>query len=444
MNSNNTSSTKSLKKEIGLPEAITVVIGVVIGSGIFFKASSVFQNAGTPILGILAWIIGGIITIASALTVAEIAAAIPKTGGIFVYLKELYSEKWAFLFGWMQTVIYVPGVTAALSIVFVTQATYFLNLTDLQQKILAIAIIFFITVINIISTKLGSRLQFVSTVAKLIPILVIIIFGLADGRTGGLTAPVSSSISTGLSGFGAAILATLWAYDGWVGVGNMAGELKNPKKDLPKAIIMGLTITIAVYILINIAIINVMPITKVIASKKAASDVAVILFGSNGAALIAVGIMISILGALNGYLMTGVRIPFAMGQDRLFPFSDFFGKVSSKFGTPINSLLFEAILAALYVFSGSFDTLTNLVVFAMWIFFVMTVAGIFILRTKHKDIETSYKVPLYPVIPLIGIGGGVYILISTLISSTSYAIYGLAVTALGFPIYIFMRRKSAN
>ncbi|HYE10274.1 MAG TPA: amino acid permease [Patescibacteria group bacterium] len=433
---------KALKKEIGLMEAITMVVGVVIGSGIFFKASSVFSNAGTPILGILAWVVGGIITIASALTIAEIATAIPKTGGIFVYLKELYSEKWAFLFGWVQAVIYVPGVAAALSIVFVTQATYFITLTAVQQKILAIFIIFFISLINMISTKLGSKVQFFATIGKLIPIIIIIVFGLLKGEANSFAAVSDAAANpVSLSGFGAAILGTLWAYDGWVGVGNMAGELKNPKKDIPRSIIIGLTVIIAVYILINVAIVNIMPVADVISSDKAASDAAVILFGNAGAGLIAAGIMVSILGALNGYLMTGVRVPFAMAQDNLFPFAKTFGKLSSKFETPVNAFIFVAVLSSIYVLSGSFETLTNLAVFAIWIFFVMTVAGIFILRTKHKNIERPYRVPLYPFIPIIGIAGGIYILISTLFTSTSYALYGLAITALGLPVYLLIKRK---
>lgn len=434
---------KGLKKEIGLFEAITVVTGVVIGSGIFFKASSVFKSAGTPILGIIAWVIGGLITMASALTIAEVAAAIPKTGGIFVYLKELYGEKWAFLFGWMQAIIYVPGVAAALSIVFVTQATYFIPfMTSFQQKMLAIFILFFIMGLNILSTKLGSKVQLISTIAKLVPIFVIILFGLLKGTAHSLSTPAASEASVGAAGFGAAILGTLWAYDGWVGVGNMAGELKNAKKDLPRAIIIGLAVTIIVYILINVAIINIMPVSKVIASSKPASDAAVILFGSSGAGLIAAGIMISIFGALNGYLMTGVRIPFAMAQDNLFPFHKSFGKVNEKFETPINAFIFEVILASLYVLSGSFDTLTNLVIFVMWIFFVMSVAGIFILRSKHKHLERPYKVPLYPVIPLIGIIGGLYILVSTLITDTSNALYGIIVTLIGLPVYFYINRKN--
>jgi APA family basic amino acid/polyamine antiporter len=439
---NDTNETRTLKKEIGLSEAITMVIGVVIGSGIFFKASSVFNNAGTPWLGILAWIVGGVITMASALTVAEIGAAIPRTGGIFVYLKELYGDRWAFLFGWVQTLIYVPGVAAALSIVFVTQATYFIPMTDVQQDILAIFMLFFIMFINILSTKLGSKVQFFSTIGKLIPIFLIIVFGLIKGQAHSLTSVNAVSNSVGAAGFGAAILGTLWAYDGWVGVGNMAGELKNPKKDLPKSIITGLLVIIAVYILINVAIANVMPVKDIIDSKKPASDAAVIMFGNGGASLIAAGIMISIFGALNGYLMTGVRIPFAMAQDNLFPMPQFFGKISEKFKTPVNTFIFEIVLASLYVLSGSFETLTNLAVFVVWIFFVMTVAGIFILRSKHKHLERPYKVPLYPIVPLIGIVGGIYILISTLITDTTSALYGIGITLLGLPVYMYISKKN--
>ena len=432
-----------LKKEIGLLEAITIVIGVVIGSGIFFKASPVFKNAGTPMLGILAWVIGGVITIASALTVAEIAVAIPKTGGIFAYIKELYGEKWAFLFGWMQTLIYVPGVTAALSIVFVTQATYFIpTLTPEEQKALAIGILFFVMIINVISTKLGSKVQVISTIGKLVPIFFIVIYGLINGTAHDFAMPASTGNSVGVAGFGAAILGTLWAYDGWINVGNMAGELKNPKKDLPKSIIIGLIIIILVYILINAAIINIMPVSDVIASSKPASDAAVILFGNMGAALIAAGIMVSIFGALNGYLMTGVRVPFAMAQDKIFPFHNFFGKINGKFQTPINTFVFEIIIASLYVLSGSFDTLTNLSVFVMWIFFVMCVCGIFILRSKHKDLERPYKVPFYPIVPLIGIIGGAYILVSTLITDFSNSIYGIGITLVGLPVYFYIKRNN--
>lgn len=415
---------------------------MVIGSGIFFKPSIVFKNAGSPTMGILAWVAGGIITMASGLTIAEIAAAIPKTGGIFIYLKELYGEKWAFLFGWVQTVIYVPGAAAALAIVLATQATNFVPMSPIQQKLFAILMIFVITTANVLSTKLASKIQFIATVAKLIPIFIIIALGLIKGTAHSFSLPLGTTAAG--AGFGAAMLGTLWAYDGWVGVGNIAGELKNPKKDIPKSIILGLIVIITVYVLFNLAIINIIPITAVISSNKVASDVATVLFGKFGSLFITAGILISIFGTLNGYLMTGVRIPFAMARDKLLPFDKFLGKVNQKYQTPLNAFIFEAVLASLYVFSGSFDTLTDLVIFVLWIFFTMAVAGIFILRTKHKDLERPYKVPFYPIVPLIGITGGIYILVSTLLTDTSKALIGLAITLIGLPVYWYITKKKQH
>lgn len=428
-----------LKRELGFFEAATLVIGMVIGSGIFFKPSIVYKNAGAPGLGLLAWVVGGVITIAAGLTVAEIAAAIPETGGLFIYLKKLYGERWAFLLGWVQTLVYVPGSVAALGIVFATQATYFVPMGRAGQIIAAIAAIVVIMLVNIISTKFGGKLQNAATVGKLIPIIAIILFGLLKGTAhdyGPLVSPASTT-----AGFGAAILGTLWAYDGWISVGNIAGELKNPARNLPRSIIIGLSIVMAVYVLVNLAVINVLPMSAVAASKKAASDAAVALFGTGGAAFIAAGILISIFGALNGYLMTGARIPFAMAQDKLLPFSESLGKVDNVRGTPVNALIFETILASIYVFTGSFDLLTDIVVFVLWIFFTMAVAGVFILRSKYKDLKRPYKVPLYPVIPAIGIAGGLFILINTLLTSTARALYGVGVALIGLPVYMYVTRR---
>ncbi|MDK2867329.1 MAG: basic amino acid/polyamine antiporter, family [Clostridiales bacterium] len=437
-----------LKREISLASAMTMVIGVVIGSGIFFKATPVFSHAGSAFMGIMAWILGGIITMASALTITEIATAMPETGGIFVYLKRLYCEEIAFLFGWMQTVIYVPGVSAALAIILVSQATYFIPLSSVVQKLVAIAFIFFIIIMNIFSTKLGSRIQLLATIGKLIPIAVIIFSGLILGTADGYHAVfgnmMQSVSSVTLSGFGAAILGTLWAYDGWVGVGNVAGEMKNPGKDLPKAIILGLFIVIIVYFLINLAIINVMPLNQIITSDKVTSEAAGIIFGNFGAKLIAAGILVSVFGALNGYLLTGVRVPFAMAQDGLLPFSSLLGSIDSRFETPTNALIFQGVLASVYVLTGSFEKLTNLAMFMVWVFFVLAVAGIFILRQKYAHLTTTYRVPLYPVIPFIGIIGGLYVIISTLVGDPRNAIFGIAATAAGYPIYQWRRYKGGT
>ncbi|MBD5643261.1 amino acid permease [Clostridium botulinum] len=431
---------ENLQKNLGLFDAIAIVIGMVIGSGIFFKPAIVFKNAGSPMLEILAWLVGGLITIASGLTVAEIAAAIPKTGGIFVYIKELYGEKLAFLLGWVQSIVYIPGSAAALSIILSIQITSFIPLTAIEQKVLAIVFIIFIMILNIISTKLVSKMQGIISIAKLIPIIAIIALGFIKGTAKGDILNISSSST--VSGFGAALLGTLWAYDGWISVGNMAGELKNPKKDLPRSIIIGLGTTIVVYVLINLALIKIIPMGAIITSEKPASDAAVVLLGNTGAKIISAGILISIFGALNGYLMTGVRIPLAMSQDRSIPFSKYFSKVHEKSGTPVNAFIFETVLACLYVLSGSFNVLTDLVMFILWLFFTMAVAGIFVLRTRFKHLDRPYKVPLYPLVPLIGIIGSGYIIISTLITNTFYALCGIGITLLGLPVYSYIKKKN--
>ena len=433
----------SLKKSVSLFEAILLVVGIVIGSGVFFKPSSVFHNAGAPGLGILAWIVGGIITIAGALSIAEIASAIPKTGGLIIYLKEIYGEKYGFLLGWVQVLIYYPGMDAALAVVFATQCTSFMDITPNGQKFVAVALLIMLTIINLISTKIGTKFASVATIAKLIPIGIIIVAGSAMGKVHAFT-PMTSPASTG-AGFGAAVLGVLFAYEGWIGITNMAEEIDNPVKNLPKAIVIGLGIITVVYLGMNLAIINTMPVSAVVASKKVASDTAVILFGQTGASLIAVGILISIGGCLSAFIMAGARIPYAMAKDKLLPCEDFFSKLTSN-GTPANAMIFQTVLACLYAVTGSFETLTNLAVFVIWLFFILGIAGVFVLRKDHKELitEKSYKVPLYPIIPIVGIVGALYVVISTLLTSAVFALYGLVVTAIGLPVYYLLKKRNAK
>jgi len=417
----------SLKRSIRLFEAILLVVGIVIGSGVFFKPSAVFHNAGAPGLGILAWIVGGIITIAGALSIAEVGSAIPKTGGLLIYLKELYGEKYGFLLGWVQVLIYYPGISAALAVIFATQSTSFMDISPTEQKLLAIVLLISLTIINLISTKFGTRFASVATLAKLIPIGLIIVAGSAMGKVHAFT-PMTSPTSTAV-GFGAAVLGVLFAYEGWIAVANMAEEMDNPVKNLPKAIIIGISIITVAYLGVNLAVINTMPISAVVASKKVASDAAVILFGQTGASIIAVGILISIVGCLSPFIMAGARIPYAMAKDKLFPCKGFFSKLTSN-GTPANAMIFQTVLACIYAITGSFDALTNLAVFVIWLFFILGIAGVFILRKNHKELitEKSYKVPLYPIIPIVGIVGALYVVISTLITGTAFDLYPIRQT----------------
>ncbi len=429
----------SMKKSVTYIEAMAIVVGMIIGSGIFLKPGIVLNNSGSQLMSILAWVIGGIITLASALSVAEIAATIPKSGGLYTYLCELYGDVAGFLLGWVQTIISYPASIAAQAIAFATYSSFFIPMTVIQQKILAIAVLAFILIMNIIATKCGGVIQTIATIGKLIPVIGIIALGLftniAPGFSG-INAPISGA------GFGVAILGTLWAYDGWIGVTNMAGELKDPAKTLPKVISIGVLFVIFVYVLFNIAIFKVLPYETIVASTTPGADAAEVLFGNVGGTFITAGIMVSVFGALNGYLMTAARVPQAMGEQGQLPFSRTLSRINPKLKTPSNALIFQSALAVIYILTGTFNTLTDLLIFVLWIFFVMGVIGVFIIRKKVSPEKGRYKVPLYPLTPIIGIVGGAYILISTVIESPLRSLIGIAITLAGLPIFYYIKNKN--
>ena len=432
---------QGLKKDINLFEAILLVVGIVIGSGVFFKPSAVFKATGAPGLGMIAWVLGGIISMCGALCIAELGSAIPKTGGLIIYLKELYGEKYGFLLGWVYILIYFPGINAALAVIFATQCTSFMDITPMGQKLLAVGLVIVTTAINLISTKVGAKFAGIATVGKLIPLGVIILAGLLMGKVHNFT-PIASPASTS-SGFGAAVLGVLFAYNGWVAVANMSEELKDPVRDLPRAIMIGLSIITIVYLGVNLAIINTIPMSAVITSPKPASDAAIVLFGHFGANLIAVGILVSILGCLSSFIMAGARIPYAMSKDKLFFYEDVFSKLN-KNGTPSYAMILVSVITCIYAYTGSFDTLSNLAVFTIWLFFILRIGGVFILRAKHKELITkdTYKVPFYPVIPILGVLGAAYVVVSTLIANTSSALYGVAITLVGLPVYLYFKKRN--
>ena len=240
-----------------------------------------------------------------------------------------------------------------------------------------------------------------------------------------------------------AILGTLWAYDGWISVTNMAGEVKNPAKTLPRVISIGVIFVILVYVVFNIAIFKVLPYDVIAASKMPGADAAEVLFGNGGGAFITVGIMISVFGSLNGYLMTAARVPQAMGEKKQFPFSRVLGQIHPRFRTPANALIFQSLLAVVYIFSGTFNMLTDLLVFVLWIFFTMGVFGVFLLRRRAPLQKGLYKVPLYPITPIVGVVGGVYILASTIASDPVRSFIGIGITLVGLPVFYYLQKKRA-
>ncbi len=427
-----------LARSLGLFQATAIVIGTTIGSGVFFKPAKVFLHAGGTFAGIMAWVVSGLITLCAALTTAEIATAIPETGGMYTYLRKLYGERTAFLLGWAQSLIYTPATVAAISVMFARYMATMMPMSEVSVHILTLFVITVMVITNCLSVKIGGRIQSLATVLKLIPLFLMILAGLFLGKISTGTA-MASTVEGGL-GFGSALIACLWAYDGWNTVANMGGEMKKPEKDLPRSMIIGLGIIISVYVLLNAAIARVLPLETIVSQGDTAVKLAAdMVLGKSGSMIISIGILISLYGSLNGYFLSGVRIPYTMGVNNLIPFSEKFAGLN-KAKSPIFSNIFTYFLTVIYAMSGSFTTLSNLVVFILWVFFVLMVMGVFRLR-KREDLHASYRVPLYPIIPAIGILGGIYILYSSFTENWVLSLTGIAITLSGLIVYESRQRK---
>ena len=437
---------KQLQKNLGIAAALSTVVGMVIGGGVFFKPQAVYTlTGGAPGLGILAWIIAGIMTITAGLTAAEVSAAIPKTGGMMVYIEEIYGKKLGFLTGWMQTVLFFPATAAAIAVMFGQQAAILLNNPSLVMP-MSIGVILLVGILNTFGSKTSGTIQTVSTVCKLIPLVLIIVFGFIKGS--GDNPVMSPLVAEGISPMGIIgqlLVAILFAYDGWINVGAIAGEMKNPGKDLPKAIIGGLSIVMAINVVINLAYLWVLPASELAQYASPASIVAEKIFGPVGGKLINVGILVSVFGCLNGYLLTGPRIPYTLANQKLLPAT--FGKLN-KNGVPANATLFMAVLSVIYALSGQFNLLSDLSMFAIWAFYTLTFIGVIKLRKTQPDLKRPYKVPFYPVIPIISICSGLFVVIDQLflagMKSSMISLGGIIITLIGLPVYAVMTKKNSE
>lgn len=434
---------KKLKREISLSGALSTVMGTVIGAGVFFKAAAVASHTQSAGLALFAWLLAGFLTICGGLTVAELATAIPKTGGAIQYIEATYGKLPAFLLGWAQTIIYFPANIAALSIIFATQLTNLFHLSPKTLIPIAIITAISITGINLLGTRVASRVQSVTLFIKLLPIFAIVLFGLLT--------PGEVSISlvnleiggdkTWLAGFSGALLATLFAYDGWLNVGNVAGEMKNPVKDLPKAIILGLSFVTLIYWAINFVFFKLLPVEQIAGNLNAASEAAGVLFGTIGGKVVTIGILISVYGALNGYTMTGIRVPYALALQTNLRFSPALTKLTRRTYVPLLPAFIQLVIGCGMILIGSFDLLTDMLIFVMWFFSLLIFLAVFILRKKEPELARPYKVPFYPVTPLIAIIGGLFILIMTAITQPILVLSGIGLTLLGIPVYYFGQKK---
>ena len=471
----NTTEKITLVRGLGLVAAISIIIGNVIGTGVFLKARVMTCNVGDPTWVIVAWVAAGVLSLAGALTYAELSAMMPQAGGEFVFLKNAYGRVWGFLYGWMLIFVGKTGAQASIAVAFAIFLNDFLDgalkktlvqtnifgyqyeLTSLQ--IIAVMMIVIITTINCASVAVSGQLATILTVVK-IALIVLIgagAFFLASGsfshfaltNAGGACEGVADAVHYGLpgysftAGFGAAMLGALWGYDGWNNLTLVAGEIKNPQRNIPIALIGGTIVIILLYIFVNVAYFYVLTPTEIAGVSKdssVAKEVAVRFLGTGALILMTAGLMGSSIGTLHTSILTGARVPYAMARDGAF-FKKF-GELSAATRVPIVALVVQGIWACLLALSGSFDTLTDYVIFGSWIFYALATASVFVFRRTMPDAARPYKTFGYPVVPILFLLAAGWLLINTMITAPVQSFAGIFLILIGLPIYYLITKNN--
>ena len=473
--------TQSFQRTIGLSTAISIVISGVIGSGIFMRPAEMAGLLGSPLLILLVWIIAGMFTIFSIMTLAEIGAMMPATGGQYVFMQQMYGGFWAYLYGWANFAVINTAGSAGITFICSQYAEYFfklprfspsvensvvlhvpligdlLPLENFGVKMLTILLLLVFTLISYRSTKLGGIVQVFFSAAKVLAI-VLLIGGLFFSGQGSFSNFTTDAVAIRPEGFAlvlalvAACNGALQAYDGSYMIVYMAGEVKNPGKTLPRSLLFGLFICMVIYLLIIAAMLYILPVESMAVSSLVAADAARTAFGTIGGGIIALLICLSVLGVTNANTLSASRITFAMAQQKNF--FAFAGKVHPKFNTPGNALWLHFTLMVAMVLSGSFYILADMYVFIVWVFNLLLIYGVFILRKKMPDVHRPYKVWGYPWMPvLVLLFNAFYLVIMLYNDINNYitgkthvinSVFGLVLTAIGIPLYWYFKRKNNN
>lgn len=431
-----------LRRSLGFGSAISIVIGTIIGSGIFFKQASILDSAGSSTMAIAAWVFGGVITLTAGLTIAEIGAQMPYTGGLYVYVENLYGRICGFLAGWMQVIVYGPAIIASVAGFMSIMITNLFGIDAKWRIPVALITIIAIGLMNFLENNVAAAFSVITTIGKMIPIAAIIIFGLFWGHQDALGQTVSE-VNRSAGGFGVAVLATLFGYDGWILIANLGGEMKNPQKLLPKAIILGISSVLVIYTLITIGIFRFIPANMIHSlGENTTSYLATKAFGDIGGKLLSIGIIISMMGTLNGKIITFPRIVYAMARRGDLPFSRLLSYVTPKGKAPIIATVFIIILATIMMLFFDPDHLSDLCVFTIYCFYLITFFGIFILRKKNN--KRPFSTPLYPLVPIIAIGGGVFVLISELFNDPAGVLLFVGIVVIGLPVLYVVKRMDSK
>lgn len=442
MNDSDFARASSLPRRLGLWSAVAVLVGSTIGSGIFRSPASIADKLPGPLPLLAIWLTGGIFALCGALTLAEIASALPRTGGVYVFVREAWGRLPAFLFGWAELVLIRAAALGAISTTF---SEYLVRVLGHDPRVApysryvhyvaAVAIVLTAT-FNYVGIKWGALVQNITTLAKTGAVLLIIILALAIGlpQTGGHFTPAVPPGSFSFARFGLALVSVLWVYDGWADVSFVGGEVKDPERNLPRVLIYGTLIIIALYLLANVAYLAVLPVEEIRQSKLVAADVAERLMGTAGVAFVSVAVMVSTFGTLNGSVMTGSRILFAMAADGLLfkPIAT----VDKRFQTPGMAIALGAGLGVVFVLIGTFEQLADTFVTAIVPFYALAVGAIFVLR-RRPGYQPPFRVPWYPLVPAIFIVATALLLGNAILDPASrWPTLGVLATILvGIPIY---------
>jgi basic amino acid/polyamine antiporter, APA family len=447
------------RKDLGLGTAITIIIGSMIGSGILLLPGVMGAAIGNSGLLLLAWIVPGFLTIVGALTFAEMAAAYPRAGGQYVFLREGLGQGWSFLFGWTMFWLIMSGIIAGVAVAFATFVDFlfplpgtplnlgFVTVPKWGTAFVAAGSILFLAGVNYVGVKYGGFVQNLSTAAKVLGIGALTVGAfLFSQPSHDIFADVATSAPTGtalLAAFGGAVVLSLFAYDGWPQATYVAAEVKDAKRNLPKALLIGPLITTVIYVTTVAAYTWALPIDQIVATGasggRIATSAAQVAFGVDGARIIAIVAMISTFGTVNAYVLTAPRVFYAMAKDGAFLKG--MGKLDPKRATPAFALLMVAEWASLLVLTGTYAQLVTIVVFSLWLFYIPTVVAYFRL---HKDpkVEKPFLTPGYPWVPLLFLASAIFVVVATLIQFPREAFLSLAFIALGVPVYYWQARRT--
>ena len=449
-------SRPELSRELGVSHASAVVVGTIIGSGIFLVPAEMMQAVGSAKLVYLAWLVGGLLSFFGALTYAELGAMKPQAGGEYVYVRDAYGPMAGFLYAWTWFVIAKPASIATIATGLVRILGTFSAFSFFSDKaisipfavtwgqLVAIAAAILISVLNYLGVKKAGEFQLVFTMLKVVIIIgiVIVCFGGAGAVSGSGWSNFASTFTGakgGIAGFMAALVAALWAYDGWNDLNMVAGEVKQPGRNIPFALIAGVATVGLLYVLVNAGVQYVLPASAIAASPRPASDAVALVMGRFGASIVSAGMAISMLVTLNGTIMSGARVPYAVARDGYF-FSAL-AEVHPRFHTPSMAILMQVVLSiALLLIGGSFRQLFSLAIFAEWLFYMIAGSTIFVFRRREPDAERPYRMFGYPFLPSVFIGAAAVLLYYTFRSDWPNSFYGLLVILAGIPVFEWFRR----